>query len=218
MAALEGAEAARATATGMAAVTAALLGQLQGRRPRRRGAGAVRLLPLRGRGAPAALRRRLDAGRRHRPRRSGARRCGRTPRPSSWKARPIPTLEVHRHRGGRQDRARGRRDAGRRQRVRDAAAARSPLELGADMRRLFGHQAHRRPGPLPRRRHPRLARSSSTTTSTLFSGRPARRCRRSTPGCCSRAWRRWRCGCAQQTETAATDRRRARRASEGRRG
>src|SRR5215813_8917974 len=30
--------------------------------------GAVRLLPLRGRGASAALRRRLDPGRRHRPR------------------------------------------------------------------------------------------------------------------------------------------------------
>ncbi len=38
MAALEGAEAARATATGMAAVTAALLCLVQRRRPRRRGA------------------------------------------------------------------------------------------------------------------------------------------------------------------------------------
>ena len=56
--------------------------------------GAVRLLPLRRRGLPAALRRHLDAGRRHRSRRNGATRCGRTPRPSSSKARPIPTLEV----------------------------------------------------------------------------------------------------------------------------
>ena len=47
---LEGAEAARATATGMAAVTAALLCLPQGRRPHRRRARAVRLLPLRRRG------------------------------------------------------------------------------------------------------------------------------------------------------------------------
>ena len=89
MAALEGAEAARATATGMAAVTAALMGQLKAGDHVVAAQGAVRLLPLRGRGSAAALRHRLDAGRRHRPRRSGARRCGRTPRPSSWKARPI---------------------------------------------------------------------------------------------------------------------------------
>ena len=40
----------------------------QGRRSRGRRQGAVRLVPLRGRGFPAALRRRLDAGRRHRSR------------------------------------------------------------------------------------------------------------------------------------------------------
>ena len=62
---LEGAEDARATATGMAAVTAALLCICAGRRPRRGGARAVRLLPLCDRGAAAALRHRLDAGRRH---------------------------------------------------------------------------------------------------------------------------------------------------------
>jgi len=47
MAALEGAEAARATATGMAAVTVAILGQLKGGRSRRRRKSAVRLVPLR---------------------------------------------------------------------------------------------------------------------------------------------------------------------------
>ena len=51
--------------------------------------GAVRLVPLRGGGFPAALRRHLDAGRRHRPASSGRTRCGRTPRPSSSRARPI---------------------------------------------------------------------------------------------------------------------------------
>ncbi len=58
---LEGAEACRATATGMAAVTSALLILPQGRRPHRRGAGAVRVLPLRRRGAVSALRHRLHA-------------------------------------------------------------------------------------------------------------------------------------------------------------
>ena len=44
-------------------------GPAQGGRPHRRRAGFVRLVPLRGRGAPAALRRRLDPRRRRGPRR-----------------------------------------------------------------------------------------------------------------------------------------------------
>src|SRR5262249_22994796 len=68
MAALEGAQAARATATGMAAVTTALMGQGRGSRHYRGVEGPFRLLPLCRRGAPASLRRCLDAGRRHRPR------------------------------------------------------------------------------------------------------------------------------------------------------
>jgi hypothetical protein len=59
MAALEGAEAARSTATGMAAVTTALMGLVR--------QGAVRLLPLGGRGMAAALWRALHAGRRQGP-------------------------------------------------------------------------------------------------------------------------------------------------------
>ena len=66
MAALEGAEAARATATGMAAVTTALMGLVQRRRSRGRRQGAVRLLPLGDRGMAAALRRHLHFGQRHR--------------------------------------------------------------------------------------------------------------------------------------------------------
>ena len=89
MAAFEGAEAARATATGMAAVTRRAARPAQGRRSCGRREGAVRLVPLRGGGLPAALRHRLDAGRRHRSRRSGRTRCGRTPKRSSSKARPI---------------------------------------------------------------------------------------------------------------------------------
>ena len=86
---LEGAEAARATATGMAAVTADLPLPSQGRRPCGRGAGAFRLLPLCGRGTAAALRHRHDAGRRRRSRRVEERRSARArPRRSSSKARP----------------------------------------------------------------------------------------------------------------------------------
>ncbi len=69
MALLEGAEAARATASGMAAVTASLDGPAQGGRPHRRRAGVVRFVSLRGRGAAAAFRRRLDPRRRRGPRR-----------------------------------------------------------------------------------------------------------------------------------------------------
>ena len=58
LALIEGAEACRATATGMAAVHAALLSQLKSRRPGRRVARAVRLLPLDRLDAAAALRHR----------------------------------------------------------------------------------------------------------------------------------------------------------------
>ena len=61
----------------------------QGRRSRRRLEGDVRLLPLRGRGLPAALRRRLDAWSTAAISTPGATRCGRTPRRSFSKARPI---------------------------------------------------------------------------------------------------------------------------------
>ena len=47
----------------------------EGRRPRRGGARAVRLVPLGDRDLAAALRHRVDAGRRHRPRGTGKRRC-----------------------------------------------------------------------------------------------------------------------------------------------
>ena len=89
MAALEGAEAARATATGMAAVTTALMGQVRAGDHIVVVEGGVRLVPLRGRGAPAPLRGQPRPWSTARTSTSGARRCGRTPRPSSWRARPI---------------------------------------------------------------------------------------------------------------------------------
>ena len=63
MALLEGAEAARATASGMAAVTAAADEPATRRRSRRGGPRAVRFLPLHRRGMAAAVRRRDDPGR-----------------------------------------------------------------------------------------------------------------------------------------------------------
>ena len=115
-------EAARATATGMAAVTAALMGQLQGRRSRGGREGAVRLVPLRRRGSPAALRRRLDPGRRHRSRRLAQR--GAAEHQDLLPREPDQSdAGGDRHRGGGEDRPCRRRDARRRQRLRHAALA-----------------------------------------------------------------------------------------------
>ena len=164
MAAFEGAEAARATATGMAAVTLAMMGQVKAGDHVVAVEGDVRLLPLRGRGLPAALRRHLDAS-------------STASISTQWRARGAAEHQdllprnadqsqsrSARHRRDRQDRARGRRDAGGRQRVLDAAVA-EPARARRRLRGLFGDQAHRRPGPLPRRRHPRLAEIHHTTTS-----------------------------------------------------
>ena len=88
MCALEGAEDARATASGMAAVTAAILCAAQGRRPYRRGARPVRLLPLGGRDAGAEIRHRVRRWSTAPTSPTGKRRSRRTPSCSSWKARP----------------------------------------------------------------------------------------------------------------------------------
>ena len=72
---LEGAEAARATATGMAAVTSALLCFLKAGDHIVAARAHVRLVPLRGAGAVSALRHRLHAGRRPRYASLAARRA-----------------------------------------------------------------------------------------------------------------------------------------------
>ena len=150
MSLLEGAEDARATATGMAAVTAALLCYLEGRRPHRRRARHVRLVPLHHRDAVPALRHRDDAGRRPRHRRLEGRDAPNT-KMFFFETPANPTLELV-DIAAVSEIAHAKRHARRgRQRVRDAAAA----EAAAARRRhrhLLGHQAHRRPGPLPRRR------------------------------------------------------------------
>ena len=156
-------------------------GPAQGRRPRRRGAGAVRLLPLHRRGSAAALRRRVDPRRRHRSRRMARGDAARTPRSLFLESPTNPTLEV----------------------IDIAAVAEIAHEVGATLvvdnvfatpmlqqpagarrrlRRLFGDQAHRRPGPLPRRRDARRRGVHRRRTSTISCARPARRCRPSTPG------------------------------------
>ena len=119
---LEGAEAARATATGMAAVTAALVGQLKA------GDHVVASKAMFGsclyvvEELSAALRRRLDAGRRLRSRRLAQRDAAQHQDLLSGKPDQSGARR-DRHRRSGEDRARGRRDAGRRQCVRHAAVA-----------------------------------------------------------------------------------------------
>ena len=202
MAALEGAEAARATASGMAAVTAALMGQLKAGDhvvAAKALFGSCRyvvedFLPRFGVASTLVDGTDLDA----------VAERGAAQHPHLLPGKPDQSdARGDRHRGGRRDRARGGRDAGGRQRVRHAAVA-EPARARRRLRRLFGHQAHRRPGPLPRRRHPRRRRNSSTTTSTSCCARPGRRCRRSTPGCMLKGLETLPVRVRRQTDTAAT--------------
>ncbi len=154
MALFEGAEAARATASGMAAVTASPYEPGQGGRSCRGRARPVRRLPLHRRGSAAALRRRLDAWSTAPISPNGALRCGPRPRSCFSKARPIPVSTsmtsarsrpiAHEH-GARL--------------VVDNVFATPVLAKAAGAwgrsRRLFGDQAHRRAWSLSRRRHPR---------------------------------------------------------------
>ena len=153
---LEGAEAARATASGMAAVTASLLAQLKAGDHVVVGARAVRLLPLCRRGSAAALGRRLDARRRRRPRHNGKPPSGPKRSSSSSKARPIPGLRSMTS----QAIADIAHEAGAKLVVDNVFATpllQKPFALRRRRRRLFGDQAHRRPRPVSRRGHSGLA-------------------------------------------------------------
>ena len=123
----------------------------EGGRPRRLLARAVRLVRLRHRRFPAAPRHRLDAGRRHRPRRLG-RKAVRPETTRLLPGKPLqPDARADRHRrASRRSRAQAGRAARRRQRLLHAALPAAARAWRA-YRRLFRHQAHRRPGPLPRR-------------------------------------------------------------------
>ena len=172
MALLEGAEAARATASGMAAVTAALMGQVKA------GDHVVaakalfgsclyvveELLPRFGVESTLVEGTDLDAWR----------AAMRPNTKTAFLESPTnPDAGGHRHRRRRRDRPRGRRDAGGRQCVRDAFAAEA---AGARrrLRRLFRHQAHRRAGAHARRRHPGAREFHRRTMSTISCARPAR--------------------------------------------
>ena len=127
----------------------------QGRRSRGGVESHVRLLPLRRRGLSAALRRRLDLGRRLQSRR--LEKCGAAEHQDVLSRKPDQSgARSHRHRRSGEDRARGRRHLGGRQCVRHAAVP-EPARARRRLRRLFGDQAHRRAGALPRRRRARLA-------------------------------------------------------------
>ena len=148
---LEGAEEARADGDrhGRRQRLAALLPQ--GRRSHRRRARHVRRLPLRRRDAVPALRHRLHADRRHATSTPGAQPCGPTPSMFFFETPSNPTLELVDIAAVCEDRQGGRRARRRRQRVRHAHAA-AAARARRRRRRLFGDQAHRRPGPLSRRR------------------------------------------------------------------
>ena len=181
MALLEGAEAARATASGMAAVTASIMASGARRRPCGGGPRAFRLMPLRDRGFAAALRRRDDARRWRRPRPVEARRCGPTPRSCFLESPTNPGLDVYDIEGDRRDRACRRRDLRRRQRVRHTAAA--------DARSNSAPIASSIPRPSmstdmggASAAWCSAARRSSRLTCTITCARRGRLCRRSTPG------------------------------------
>ena len=109
-----------------------------------------------------------------------------------------PLLEMCDIAGVVRHRPRDRRQGGRRQRLRHP-----DLPVAAEARRrrrvLFGDQAHRRPaagcmgGAVLGGHGPDGGGLQATSRDTS-----ARRCRRSTPGCCSRDSRRWICGCARK--------------------
>ena len=180
MALLEGAEAARATASGMAAVTASLMGQVK--------AGdhvvAARalfgsclyvveeLLPRFGVESTLVEGTDLDAvagG-------GAAEHQDGLPRIADQ-----PDARNRRHRRRRRHRARRRRDAGGRQRVRDAALQ-HPMKLGADCVVYSATKHIDGQGRVLGGIILAPAKNSSPTTFTISCARPARACRRSTPG------------------------------------
>ena len=147
---LEGAEAARATATGMAAVTSALLCFLKA------GDHIVAARAMFGSclyvaqelcprfGIACTL---VDG----RDTAAWQRAMQPNTRAFFFETPANPTLDLVDIAAVSRDRACGRRAGDRRQRVRHAADAEA-AQARRRHRRLFGHQAHRRPGPLPRRR------------------------------------------------------------------
>ena len=148
---LEGAEAARATATGMAAVTTAILAPLKAGDhvvAAKAMFGSCRyvvedLLPRYG--ISSTLVDGLDLDQWQKAMRPNTKTC-------FLESPTNPTLDVLDIGAHRRDRACRRRAADRRQRVCDADLA-EPADARRRRRGVFRDQAYRRPGPLPRRHH-----------------------------------------------------------------
>ncbi len=153
---LEGAGAARATATGMAAVTSALLCFLKAGDHIVAGRalfGSCRyvvqdLCPRFGIAS--------HAGRRPRHAAPGRRPCAPTRKAFFFETPANPTLDLVDIAAVSEIAHAGRRPRRRRQRVRHADAAEA-AEARRRRRGLLRHQAHRRPGPVPRRHRAGLA-------------------------------------------------------------
>ena len=148
---LEGAEAARATATGMAAVTTAVLAPLKAGDhvvAAKAMFGSCRyvvedLLPRYG--IQSTLVDGLDLDQWKKAMRPNTKTCFlESPTNPTLDVLDISAIAEIAHR---------RRAADRRQRVRDADLA-EPADARRRRRGVFRDQAHRRPGPLPRRHHP----------------------------------------------------------------
>ena len=177
---LEGAEAARATATGMAAVTSALLCFLKA------GDHIVAARALFGScryvvedlcprfGIASTLVDGRDMGAWQKAVRPNTRAF-------FFETPANPTLDLVDIAAVAEIAPRRRRAGRGRQRVRHADAAEA-AEARRRRRRLFRHQAHRRPGPLPRRRRAGLAGLREGPPAQLPEAHRARRSARSTPG------------------------------------
>ena len=175
LAALEGAEACRATATGMAAVHAALLSHLKtGDRvvASRALFGSCHwivstLLPRYG--IADRIRRRRATWR------NGRRRCRRPATLVLLETPSNPMLELVDLRGGRRPGARRPARIVVVDNVFATPLLQKPLQARRRRRRLFLHQAHGRPGPRARRRRAGRRRSGSTRCCSPSSATPARR-------------------------------------------
>ena len=202
MAALEGAEAARSTATGMAAVTTALMGLVKAGDhvvAAKALFGSCRWvieewLPRFGVASTLVDGTDLDAM---------AKRGAQEHQGVLHGNADQSDAGGDRHRGGRRHRAQGRRQAGGRQRVRHAALP-EPARARRRLRGLFGDQAHRRPGPRARRRHPGVGEIHHGPRAPAHPPDRAVAVAVQRLGAAERAWRRLSVRVQRQTDTAAT--------------
>ena len=192
MALLEGAPVGRATATGMAAVTAVFLCGLKTGDHVVSANALFGSCLLCGGKCAAALRHHLHLGRWQRPGRlgSGDEAGDQTAVPGD--ARPIPTLSIV--------------DIAAVAKIADSHGARlvvdnafaspalqRPMEFGAHIVVHSSTKYHRRPGPRPGRRDPVPPGFPGRASAALPAQHRTHASAPSMPGCISRAWRPWTC-------------------------